>query len=113
MTFTEHSVDTIQFPGWIVNPSPDNPVPAITHLAPAAVASGGPGFLLYLTGSGFTGSSVARIAGVDRVTTYHSPTQLVAAVLAADIATPGAKAVQVFNPAPAGGLSVAATLTAT
>lgn len=109
VTFTEHSVDTIQLPGWIIGT--DNPVPAITHLAPSARAAGGPNLLLYVTGSGFRPTSEVRLGGAARATVYHSPSQLVATVLAGDMAVPAALEVRVFNPAPAGGLSGPATLT--
>jgi hypothetical protein len=103
------SVDTIVLPGWVI-PAASNPVPTATFLAPTSKVHGAGDFLLYVTGTGFVPTSVVRVAGADRATTYHSPTQLVAAVLAGDIAAAGPKAIAVFSPAPAGGLSNALSL---
>jgi pimeloyl-ACP methyl ester carboxylesterase len=88
-----------------------NPVPVLTSIAPAAVNAGGPDFTLTAVGSGFVGSSVVRIGGSDRATTYVSPTQLTAQILAADLAAAGAATIKVRNPTPGGGLSGGVTLT--
>jgi len=88
-----------------------NPVPVVASLDPAAVNAAGPSFTITVNGSNFVGSSVVRANGQDRATTYVSPNQLQAEIQAADIAAVGTVAVSVFNPAPAGGTSNAATLT--
>jgi hypothetical protein len=66
-----------------------------------------------VTGSGFVSSSVVRWNGADRATTYSSPTQLTATILASDIATAGSAQVTVYTPAPGGGTSNAQTFTIT
>jgi uncharacterized protein (TIGR03437 family) len=81
------------------------PPPTLSSLKPAAVAAGGPGFLLTVTGSGFVQGSVVRWNGSDRPTTLQTSTQLLAAISAGDVAVAGTAQVTVFNPAPAGGLS--------
>ena len=48
-----------------------------------------------------------------RATTYGSPTQLTATILASDIAAAGSLSITVFTPAPGGGTSGAQTLTIT
>jgi len=58
-----------------------------------------------VSGSEFLASSVVRWNGADRATTFVSSTELQAAISAADIASPGAAQVTVFNPTPGGGLS--------
>jgi len=83
----------------------ENPVPALTSLAPSAAVAGGPGFTLTANGSGFVPSSVVRWNGAARTTTFVSPSQLTAQIAASDIASPGMATVTVFNPAPAGGVS--------
>ena len=90
---------------------PPNPVPTIAALNPNTVTSGGAGFTLTVTGTGFVQASVVRINNADRATTFVSATEVRAAILAGDIVNGGTAAITVFNPAPAGGTSNAATLT--
>ena len=103
----------------VTNPSPgggtsgaqtfavNNPAPAIDPggLSPATRLAGEAGFTLTVNGSGFNANSVVRWNGADRATTYVGPTQLSAAVTAADVAAAGTRPVNVFNPAPGGGTS--------
>ncbi|HEV3218851.1 MAG TPA: protease pro-enzyme activation domain-containing protein [Candidatus Acidoferrales bacterium] len=89
-----------------VNFTVNNPVPVITPpLVPAAAIVGGPGFSLTVNGTGFVAGSTATFAGTARAVTFVNSTQVTIAVLAGDIATTGAKAVVVSNPAPGGGAS--------
>ncbi len=91
-----------------------NPVPAITTLTPSSVVEASGAFPLTVTGTNFIATSVVRVNGTDRVTTYGSPTELTAAILAADVATAGSDpAITVFNPTPDGGTSNSLTLTVT
>jgi hypothetical protein len=92
---------------------PPNPVPTVTALNPATVAAGGQAFTLTVTGTNFVQTSVVRLNGQDRPTTYVSATELRAALTAADIANGGTAQVQVFNPTPGGGLSAEVPLTIT
>jgi subtilisin family serine protease/uncharacterized cupredoxin-like copper-binding protein len=88
------------------------PVPALTSVSPPAINAWGPGFNLTVTGTSFFHSSVVRLNGVARPTTYLSPTTLTAAIPAGDIASTAATAtITVFTPAPGGGTSGPSTLT--
>ncbi|MDD1658410.1 MAG: lectin like domain-containing protein, partial [Methanomicrobiales archaeon] len=93
-----------------INPA-NNPVPSLTSISPSSATAGGSAFTLTVTGSNFVTSSKVRWKGVDRTTTYVSPTQLTASIPAADIATAGSASVTVFNPTPGGGTSNALTFT--
>jgi hypothetical protein len=86
------------------NPSA-NPVPALASLAPSGATAGGSAFVLSVNGTGFASNAVVRWNGVDRPTTFASPTQLTANIAASDIAAPGSATVTVFNPTPGGGIS--------
>ncbi|MGH9938481.1 MAG: IPT/TIG domain-containing protein, partial [Blastocatellia bacterium] len=90
-----------------------SPLPAITSLSPDQVLAAGPQFALTVNGSGFVNGSVVRVNGQDRLTAFTSGSQLIATVLAPDIAVGGSLSVTVANPAPGGGVSNAATLTVT
>jgi photosystem II stability/assembly factor-like uncharacterized protein len=83
----------------------NNPVPAITTLAPSGATAGGPAFTLTVNGSNFVGTSVVSFAGTARTTTFVSAAQLTAPITAADIASAGNPAVIVTNPTPGGGTS--------
>ena len=88
-----------------------NPVPAVSGLVPSSATAGGAGFTLTVNGSSFLASSVVRWNGVNRTTTFVNGTQLTAAIPASDIAAAGTATVTVFNPAPGGGVSNAASFT--
>jgi hypothetical protein len=88
--------------------NPPNPLPTVTTISPTSGIVGGPAFTLTVNGTGFVSASVVNFSGVARVTTFASATQVTAAILAADIATTGAKPVTVTSPAPGGGTSTPA-----
>ena len=88
----------------------NNPLPAITSLAPSAATVGGEALTLTVNGTGFNANSVVRFANSDRATVFVSATQLSAALTRADIAASGSFNVSVFNPAPGGGASNAKAL---
>lgn len=93
-------------------PTPsENPAPSITSISPSAVTVGSAGFTLTVTGSGFVSSSKINWNGVERATTYTSPTQLSATIPASDLLNPGSITVTVVNPAPGGGVSNSYTIT--
>ncbi len=93
-------------------PAPEqNPVPVLNSVSPTAAATGGPAFTLTVNGASFISSSQVRWNGSARTTTFASSTRLTAAILASDIAADGTAQVTVFNPAPGGGTSAAATFT--
>jgi hypothetical protein len=93
--------------------NPGNPVPQVTAISPPAALVGGTSLTLVVTGLNFISSSVLRWNGNDRATTLVNGTQLRASIPASDIATKGMAQVTVFNPAPGGGVSGAATFTIT
>lgn len=93
--------------------SGSNPVPAVTTLAPSSVVAGSGALTLTVNGSNFIGGSQVRWNGANRTTTFISPTQLQAAISAADTATAGNASVTVFNAAPGGGTSNAVTFSIT
>ncbi len=88
-----------------------NPAPVLTLISPDTVTSGGPDFLMTLTGSSFIASSVVQINGQNRQTTFVSMTQLQATIFASDIATGGVAQIRVFTPLPGGGPSATLPLT--
>jgi hypothetical protein len=62
----------------------------LKSMSPSSASQGSGGFTLNVTGSGFvSGSSIVRWKGSNRPTTFISPTQLSAAISAADIASAG------------------------
>jgi hypothetical protein len=81
------------------------PVPVITLLSHEIRPVGSPDLALIVDGSGFSSMSVVRWDGVDRPTTFVSPTRLTATILAADFAEVRTAFLSVFNPAPGGGES--------
>jgi hypothetical protein len=86
-----------------------NPIPFISNpLVPSVKAPGGPGFMLTVNGAGFVQGYIVKWNGTARVTTFVSPTNLTAAILASDISTAGTVLVTVSNPVPGGGTSNAA-----
>lgn len=82
-----------------------NPMPQTTGIAPASAPEGGSSFTLTVNGSGFVTSSVVRLNGEDRTTTYVSASQLTSIIPASDLATVGTADITVFSPTPGGGIS--------
>ena len=109
----------------VFNPSPgggtsspaslmvNNPAPRITSISPDAAAAGSPAFTLIVNGSGFVTTSSVRFAGNDLPTTFVTSSQLSVVVPASSLAGSAAVPVTVFNPAPGGGTSNAATFSIT
>jgi hypothetical protein len=88
----------------------NNPVPAITGLAPATTIVGTAGMTLTVNGTGFVSGSVVRFNGLDRTTTFVSPTQVTAQITTGDLVATGTFPITVSNPAPGGGLSGSSNL---
>lgn len=86
--------------------STSNPSPSLGALSPAAVDAGSFSFLLTVTGSHFTPSSVIEWNGGSLPTTYLSTTQLEAQIPASYVVTSGFAAVDVLNPTPGGGVTL-------
>ncbi len=74
--------------------------PTITYISPNQVTQGTPGFTLAIYGNGFQPTSVVRLDGSDRVTTFASSTALTAQITALDIANPANRSITVWNPNP-------------
>ncbi|MFN8166277.1 MAG: hypothetical protein U0X76_08940, partial [Bacteroidia bacterium] len=74
------------------------PAASLDYLSPTCISPGGPTFTLSVFGTNFTGSSVVRINGTDRSTTFIDPSQLDASILASDIATNGIYDITVYIP---------------
>jgi hypothetical protein len=78
-------------------------MPAIAELSPDNASSGGPGFMLTVNGSNFNQDAVVKMNGTQQTTTFMTSNQLVAAIPASAIATPGTVPVTVTNPGHAAG----------
>jgi hypothetical protein len=89
--------------------SVNNPVPAISNLAPASAIAGDPAFTLTVNGTNFVNGSVIKWNGANRTTTFVNATQLTTQISAADIQSVGTATVAVLNAAPGGGTSDPAT----
>jgi hypothetical protein len=87
-----------------------NPVPAVTTLAPASAVRGGAPFVLTINGSGFVSGTIAQVNGSARPTTVVGPTQLTIQITAEDLVIAGALTLRVVSPEPGGGTSNDATL---
>jgi len=84
---------------YILDRLPAIPVaPTLTTLTPAMCLTSAGAFTLTVTGTNFTNSSVVRWNGADRQTTFVSPTELQANILASDVAAVDSPQVTVQNP---------------
>jgi Tol biopolymer transport system component len=90
-------------------PAP-NPSPSITTTAPNAATATGLAFTLTVKGANFVQGSQVEWNGSSRTTTFVSSSELQAAIMSADLATPGSITITVANPAP-GGTSSGITFT--
>ena len=84
-----------------------NPIPEIAAITPAMFPDAD-GRRVRVHGSNFVPSSVVRWNGLNRMTTYVGPSELIVLLDPADIANAGVGAITVFNHAPGGGSSSAA-----
>ncbi|MFA5185250.1 MAG: IPT/TIG domain-containing protein [Patescibacteria group bacterium] len=87
-----------------------NALPTLSSITPNSKSIGAAQFTITLTGTGFNASSVVKLGGANRATTYVSPTQLTAIIPASDLAAAGTFDVTVTNPTPGGGTSAAQQL---
>ncbi len=69
----------------------------LTGVKPSTAKQGGAGFVMTLTGTGFSPQSLVSANGQYRTVTYVSPTKLTVPITASDIAAPGAFQVFVEN----------------
>jgi len=85
--------------------TPKNPIPTLNSISPNRATVGDPGFVLIVQGKQFVREAVVLWNGSELPTTFSNATTLQASVSAAHISTVGVKWVQVWNPAPGGGVS--------
>jgi IPT/TIG domain len=90
--------------------SSDNPLPAITSISPTVKSVGDAAFTLTVNGTGFISGSVVKWDGSSLSTTYVSGTQITADVTTTQTAVAGSHSITVYNSAPGGGTSNAATI---
>ena len=83
----------------------NHPVSSTSGLSPNTYSAGEPDFTITVNGSEFVPCSVVRFSGNPRATTYVSPTQIQATILASDIDSTGSFFITVSTPTPAGGVS--------
>ncbi len=92
-----------------INPassSKANPIPFLNQpLAPTAVAPGGPGLTLQVSGTGFVSGATVDFNGAPLTTTFVDSEHLSATVPATDVAKAQTASITVMNPAPGGGAS--------
>ena len=74
------------------------PVPALTSISPASASNGDAPLRLTVTGTNFVQGSTVQWNGLGRPTTFVSPTQLIAAIPASDLAVAGTAKVTVATP---------------
>jgi len=82
----------------------NNPVPVIGGTSPTNLFVNGSRTLL-LNGSGFVTTSQATVNGADRTTVFISNTSVRVTVAPEDLSSTGTLNLNVFNPAPMGGMS--------
>jgi hypothetical protein len=88
----------------------NNPVPGAISLTPASAIAGTGTAQITIAGSNFVPSTVVYVGGQPRTTTYVNPSQLVASLTSADLATAGVLSIVATNPSPGGGSTAAALL---
>jgi hypothetical protein len=82
-----------------------NPTPSISSLSPNRIAVGSASANVTVTGAGFVSSSIVKLNGAARPTTFLSASQLRVALSGSDLATTGTSQITVVSPAPGGGTS--------
>ncbi|MDX1932313.1 MAG: right-handed parallel beta-helix repeat-containing protein [Capsulimonadales bacterium] len=88
-----------------------NPVPILTTITPNTVLAGSGAVTVTVTGSNFVASSVVRLNGTDRPTTFVSATELKVVLPGSDTALAGLNTITVVTPGPGGGESGGRTFT--
>ena len=82
-----------------------NPIPALTALAPLQATAGGDALTLNLTGERFVANTVVHFGAQPLVTTFIDAEHVSAAVPATLLAAAATVPVRAFNPVPGGGYS--------
>lgn len=89
----------------------NNPTPVLTSISPTNATVGGATFTLSVFGAGFVASSVVRVNGSARTTTFISANELRITVSSGEITAATTLSITVANPTPGGGVSASANLT--
>ena len=84
-----------------------HPSPSITVLPSQGATAGGPGFTLYIHGTGFVSSTVALWNGEPRTTQAVGSNRLLVTIPSSDVASPAAVTIGVETPPPGGGTASA------
>lgn len=102
-----HDFDETYVPDQVVyREVEDNPKPMIYWITPKAADWGATGNTITIMGKNFIPSSVARVNGVNRATTFIDSSHLLLRLTGPDLyRTDGGFYVTVWNPAPGGGYS--------
>ena len=99
--------------GTPVNFEVDNPAPVISSVSPAGVAAGATSPVISVAGTGFVPTTVIKVNGNARTTTYVSGTQVNVTLSDADVASAGSLSLTAFNAVPGGGTSTASIVSVT
>ena len=83
----------------------NNPVPALSTLAPAFTTAGSPGFTLTINGTGFVPGATVKWNSTVKSPTFLNSNQLQVSVTAGEGASQGTVTITVTNPSPGGGES--------
>jgi 6-phosphogluconolactonase (cycloisomerase 2 family) len=83
-----------------------NPVPTLSSLLPASASAGSGGIYVTVAGENFLPTSVVRVNGADRPTSFNHPGELEVTLYGSDLSAAGTLNIEVFNPAPGGGVSL-------
>jgi trimeric autotransporter adhesin len=87
-----------------------HPVPTVSSITPNMILEGSGSQTIQAYGTGFFQSSVMRVNGENLTTTFLSQSSLTAILPSNDLGSLGELAVDVFTPAPGGGLSNSVTI---
>lgn len=92
--------------------SVQNLAPTLTSISPTNLPAGNPAFELTAFGTNFNSGTLVRFNGLDRAVALVSSTEVRAQIAASEILGAGVFSVEIFNPAPGGGVSSALSFTA-
>lgn len=82
-----------------------NPTPVLTSLTPSTIEAQSSTFTLEITGTDFLPSTVVRVNGVNRTTTYVDGDTLEVSIFDSELLTEGELSITAVNPTPGGGVS--------
>ncbi len=91
----------------------DNPAPVISSVSPEGVAAGAISPVIFVVGTGFVPTTVIRVNGDARATTFVNGTQVNVTLSAADVTSAGSLSITAVNAVPGGGTSTASSVSVT